>query len=601
MQPGPDGARVASVNLILTSEVLGDQVISLGIRPIMIGRAAECDIRLIDRMVSSQHALIRRADRGYEIRDCGSTNGTFVNGARVQSARLLIGDEITIGHTLLIFTDKKAFEGTARMVVPSVEPISGLHAPVDAAPSSSETTTSGLFQLDVGEIEKRFFRDIESQGSPDLRGRLEVVYRMGAELNQLLSVDRLLERVSDLVIELIECDRVFVIVREGPRLVPKVVRRREGLADHPGLSLSATILKEVVRHGKAVLARDAQEDARFRGGDSIHLFSIQSALAVPMRVKESILGIIYVDKISINRKFNEDDMKLLALVANQAAPCLANARAVEELRQTNQELRSAKEQILRWNLELEAKVQSRTREIEEKTDEILRLSQEKDELLGMVAHDLRTPLTGIVGYSQVLVQHLEMGSPPETVMEEVETVKRIALDMAGLLNDLLDVSRIEAGRINILKDALPLERTVAGCTQNYRALGQVKSIKVEFVVEPGLPRVPHDPRRVAQVVNNLLSNALKFTPPGGDVRVSVLRDERPGWVRVVVEDTGRGISPGDLQRIFERFERGPSGPRGAGLGLTIARKLVELHGGEIWVESAHGAGSRFMFALPGVA
>jgi signal transduction histidine kinase len=405
----------------------------------------------------------------------------------------------------------------------------------------------------------------------------------------------------DLILEVIACDRAFVILAKDGKLVPKVIRKKAGVKDHKGLSVSATIMNQVLKEGIAIITQDAQDDERFSGGDSIVFYQIRSALSVPLKVKDAVLGLVHLDKLSASQPFQEEDLQLLALICNQAASNLANAQLFEELRVTNAELRLAKEEILRWNLELEQKVEERTREIAAKSEEILRLNEQKDELMGMVAHDLRTPITSILGFSDVILQHIDMDAEKPRIRDDVKIVGRIAAEMSDLLNDLLDVSKIEAGKITIQREIQSIEPLVLEAYHTYMFLAEPKSLSLQLDMEHGsLPAVSHDPRRIGQVLNNLLNNAMKFSRSGDTITIGA--HTMGSTVEISVSDTGQGIAPEEVRNIFQRFEQtstqAVNGERGSGLGLAIAKKLVEMHEGQIWVDSKKGVGSKFTFSLP---
>jgi signal transduction histidine kinase len=173
-------------------------------------------------------------------------------------------------------------------------------------------------------------------------------------------------------------------------------------------------------------------------------------------------------------------------------------------------------------------------------------------------------------------------------------------ELLNLISDLLDFSRIEAGQITQEFKATSLPEVVEGSLEDVQAMAKEKEMKLQIEVPETLPVIQAAPPRLRQVLNNLLSNAIKFTPPGGLINLSI--EDRGDHLQVEVMDTGPGIAPEDLPHIFDDFFRGRNVERtGAGLGLSIARKIVEAHGGKIWVESpcnADGKGSRFTFILP---
>jgi signal transduction histidine kinase len=350
--------------------------------------------------------------------------------------------------------------------------------------------------------------------------------------------------------------------------------------------------------GEAILTRDAQDDSRFNANQSIYQFNIRSALAVPLRVQDEVLGVLHLDKRDSRRPFTTDDLQLAAIVAQQVSGALANARLIDAITRTNRELEAARDQILRWNQELEHKVQERTREVQAQAQKIAELHQQKDQLLGMVAHDLRTPLSGLLGFAEIALADLESGGPG--LKDDLEVIRSTAIEMSELLSDLLDVSKIEAGKMRVAPQELDLARLLSDGKRRYELWAGAKGINFRLDLRGPLPRVWLDPRRVHQVLNNLVSNAVKFSSKGGTITLSA-HDTGEG-LELAVVDTGQGIDAADIDKLFGRFEQAgaqaTAGERGSGLGLAIAKKLVELHGGRIWVESKKGVGSKFTFTLP---
>jgi len=239
---------------------------------------------------------------------------------------------------------------------------------------------------------------------------------------------------------------------------------------------------------------------------------------------------------------------------------------------------------------LEAKVADRTRELEQ-------ANKIQSQFLATVSHELRTPLTSIIAFTELLLKQATQPKQRE-YLEDVHESSRRLLDM---VNNLLDLSRLEAGRVELFTDLVELPELIYEVARTLRPLADQKGIRLEVAEMPRLPLVLVDPLRIRQVLMNLVGNAVKFTPEGG--LISLGARPVPGWVEVSVSDTGPGVAPEDRGLIFEAFRRVES-PRGlhpgSGLGLALCRNLVELHGGEIWMEEAGGGGSIFRFTLPAV-
>jgi two-component system, NtrC family, sensor kinase len=254
---------------------------------------------------------------------------------------------------------------------------------------------------------------------------------------------------------------------------------------------------------------------------------------------------------------------------------------------------------------LEQKVEERTRELaaalgqlDEKSHQLERASRHKSEFLASMSHELRTPLNAIIGFSQVLRERL-FGDVNEKQQEYLDDVLASANHLLALINDVLDLSKVEAGQVDLEVESFSLRDVLEHGVVMVRERAMTDAVDVSVAAAPDADLVAGDERRVRQVVFNLLSNAVKFTPAGGSVDVRA--DRIDGEVRISVKDTGPGIAVEDQERIFEEFqqtEAGAAQPEGTGLGLALSKRLVELHGGRIWVESAPDQGSTFVFTLP---
>jgi signal transduction histidine kinase len=254
---------------------------------------------------------------------------------------------------------------------------------------------------------------------------------------------------------------------------------------------------------------------------------------------------------------------------------------------------------------LEEKVEERTRELEkalaeldEKGRQLEAASRHKSEFLANMSHELRTPLNAILGFSQVLRERL-FGEVNEKQAEYLDDILTSANHLLALINDILDLSKVEAGQVELEVAPFSLREALERGVVMVRERALKDGVQVTLAANPEVDLVAGDERRIRQVVFNLLSNAVKFTPAGGvvDVRATQINGE----VRVSVADTGPGIAAEDLERIFEEFQQTEAGieqREGTGLGLALSKRLVELHGGRIWVDSEPGNGSTFVFTLP---
>jgi signal transduction histidine kinase len=225
-------------------------------------------------------------------------------------------------------------------------------------------------------------------------------------------------------------------------------------------------------------------------------------------------------------------------------------------------------------------------------------SRRKSEFLANMSHELRTPLNAVIGFSEVLRARMfgELNEKQDEYIRDIETSGKHLL---ALVNDILDLSKVEAGKMELQSSTVSLSEVVESGAMMVRDRAARRGISFTVEIDPALEPLTADERKVKQVLFNLLSNAVKFTPEGGTIEVRAHRLD--GEARVAVRDTGPGIAPEDQARIFEEFQQtkvGMQSEESTGLGLTLAKRFIELHGGRLWVESEVGRGSTFTFALP---
>jgi signal transduction histidine kinase len=292
---------------------------------------------------------------------------------------------------------------------------------------------------------------------------------------------------------------------------------------------------------------------------------VRAILAVPMVREGHLIGCLVVTR---NRAgdFPAETIELLKTFATQSALAIQNARLF--------------------------------REIEDKSRQLEAASRHKSEFLANMSHELRTPLNAVIGFSEVLLQRM-FGELNVKQDEYLKDIYASGQHLLSLINDILDLSKIEAGRMELAPAPFHLPSALENAVTLVRERAVRHGITLQVEIDPRLDEIVGDERKVKQVLLNLLSNAIKFTPEGGRISLKAARPD--GVVEIAVTDTGVGIAPEDQAAIFEEFRQVGSDERkreGTGLGLTLAKKFVELHGGRIWVESEPGRGSTFTFTLP---
>jgi signal transduction histidine kinase/CheY-like chemotaxis protein len=283
----------------------------------------------------------------------------------------------------------------------------------------------------------------------------------------------------------------------------------------------------------------------------------------------------FVTPVMVRERFAAKELRALAKTFNQMARQLSGAYQ-----------------------NLEEKVSHRTSELQAANQELARANKLKSEFLANVSHELRTPLSAIIGFSQILLDGID-GPVNDEQMQDIVQVNKSGQSLLSLINQILDLSKIEAGKMELTLERIELPALITSVLEGISPLAQEKGLRIDTRFAPALPAVEADPARLKQILINLLSNAVKFTDRG---HLEVIAQPSGRMVRIAVKDTGIGISTEAQKLIFDEFVQGDGSSTrrhgGTGLGLSIARKLVEMHGGAITVVSEPGLGSTFTFTVP---
>ncbi len=326
------------------------------------------------------------------------------------------------------------------------------------------------------------------------------------------------------------------------------------------------IMGYTIAEGHPVHLHDVREHPTLQNSRVARLTKSRTVLGVPMLREGKSIGGMVLARYDV-RPFGEREIELVQTFADQAAIAIENVRLFDEIQEKSRQLETA--------------------------------SRHKSEFLANMSHELRTPLNAIIGFSEVLLERM-FGVLNERQEDYLKDILSSGRHLLTLINDILDLSKIEAGRMELERGLFSLRTALENGATMIRERAARHDVALTLDIAPGLEEVSGDERKVKQVIYNLLSNAVKFTPDGGKVDVRASRQD--GAVLVTVRDTGIGIAPEDHGRIFEEFSqvgRDPERAReGTGLGLTLSKRYVELHGGRIWVESEVGKGSTFAFTLP---
>ena len=382
---------------------------------------------------------------------------------------------------------------------------------------------------------------------------LKRILEVSRLLNSTLKLELQLEIIQAVATELTETHVASIYLRDAKTdelfFLSATGDAAERLKRIP-VPLDGSIAGWVVKTGEPTAVNDVQADARHYGKtDDETGFVTRSMMTVPLRAQGKLIGALQVLNKVGDKKFTDEDLELLTTLAAQAAVAIEKARLFEQ-----------------------------------------------SDLISEVVHELRTPVTSIVGYSKMLGME---GIPEETKAQFAETIYRESRRLGNMVNDFLDWARMESGRIRLVREPVDMRQLLQDTVMIIKPQAQERGIAVEEMLPEGSWRVMGDPGRLKQVLINLASNGIKYNRDNGRLDFIVKRVDDS--VTIAVRDAGMGIPEESLSRLFERFYRVPGTEnivRGTGLGLVIARSLVEAHGGTMEVASTVGVGTTFTITLP---
>ena len=433
---------------------------------------------------------------------------------------------------------------------------------------------------------------------------------IGLAVSSTLDRDELLDRSLQAVTRHLRFDRALILIVDPERNVltggrsiggsPEMAAR---IADaEVPLDDESALLSRIARADGPLLFRDVDTDPDEGNREFARLLEVTSFLGTPLVTKGRTVGLLGVDNRLTGRDVLPGDGPLLYTVGSLIAGGLENARLYAELEEQK--------------AVLEQRVLERTADLVDARQAAEAATEAKSRFLSNVSHELRTPLTSVVGFSKLISKRLSdvvypaMGTTDdpkvERAMRQVSENLAIIVEegdrLTTLINETLDLAKIEAGRIEWRSEPVDVGEVIERATAATASLLRADSgPKLRVEVEPDLPTITGDRDRLIQVVINLMSNAVKFTPEGS-ITIVAWHETEGGWIQVAVSDTGRGIADADQEKVFEPFAQATDDtgthPRGTGLGLPICREIIEHHGGRLWLQSRMGAGSTFQFTLP---
>jgi signal transduction histidine kinase len=317
--------------------------------------------------------------------------------------------------------------------------------------------------------------------------------------------------------------------------------------------------------GRVVHIADVRVDPEYTSVEASRLGDFRTILCVPMLREGVTIGVLTLTRSEV-QPFTDKQIELVTTFADQAAIAIENVRLFDEIQDKSRQLEVA--------------------------------SQHKSQFLANMSHELRTPLNAILGYTELMADGA-YGEPSEKMVGILRRLEANGKHLLGLINDVLDLSKIEAGQLELELSDYCLQDIAQTVRSTLEPLAADKKLAFKVEVAPQIPPGRGDGRRLTQVLINLVGNAIKFTDAG---EVAIKAEANNGSFHVSVRDTGPGISASDQAKLFQEFQQADNAitrkKGGTGLGLAISKRIIEMHGGKIWVESRPGEGSTFAFTLP---
>ena len=397
--------------------------------------------------------------------------------------------------------------------------------------------------------------------------RLQRILEISRVLTTTLDIDPLLGIILDASTELTDTEAASIMLldeRSGELVFAASTGSKKEELANVRVPLEGSIAGTILRQRAPLVVGDVTKDPRHFSQAAQKIgFVTRSILGVPMTIKDRPIGVLEALNKKGDAYFAEEDIQVLTTFANQAAVAIENARLVAALRKAYQKLND--------------------------------LDRRKSDFIAIASHELRTPLHLILGYATMLREDAS-----EATAAQLEGVVKGAEQLRTLIDDMINLQHVDTGQATLSVSSFSAAQLIHSIVSECRDMSQAKDQTVRIDLPDPAMTVTADWDKVRLALNNLATNAIKFTPPQGQIEISAKLVD--GEVQLCVSDNGIGIPRQDLERIFERFYQvEPHIARkhgGLGLGLAITKSMVELHGGRIWCESAEGKGSRFTFALP---
>jgi signal transduction histidine kinase len=400
-------------------------------------------------------------------------------------------------------------------------------------------------------------------------GYLERIVKVSQMLNSTLSLEPLLQIMVQSATELTNTEACSILLLDKNTGELRFAEASGGVSHQlkkVTVPLDNSIAGDVVKKNRPILIRDVKNDPRWHGTvDKKVDFETHSILGVPLRVRDKVIGVLEVINKTTEDGFSEDDIQIATTLSAQAAIAIENARLLDELQLAYRELSQ--------------------------------IDQIKNDFVSIASHELRTPLAVILGYATFLKDNVQ-GS----ASEQLQIVLNSAIKLRALIDDMVNLRHIQTNNLQLSRSIFSLRALLSDIMKEFSQIITTKRLVLTTRFHPNdtALNIDADREKIYLVFANLINNAIKFTPEGGRIHVSVQLKEHKYWVDVI--DTGIGVARPEYERIFDQFYQvEPPLTRkyqGMGLGLSIAKGMVQVHNGRIWVESVVGKGSKFVVVLP---
>ena len=492
--------------------------------------------------------------------------------------------------TLRITKPLRNLGGMARQVAEG-------HSPMPLTPSTRDEIgqLTSVFNLMAHSLQERSLAITTNLATIKHQvGQLTTLHQVSAAIARTLDLNQILSTVLQLLTENLGFTRMFLTLRHGEQDtayvakitgVPSDIAEAARHLDMPILD-DNSLQADLLIHGKPLLILSLETVADRMQPPILELVrrtGVTSFVAVPLQSQNQMLGYLAADRGS--QPCTEEDLHMLLTIASHVAAAIDNARAYSHLAELTQHL--------------EHRIAERTQELSIANEHLQEHDRRRSLFLSVASHELRTPMTVIRSFAD----NIRDGIAGPVSEQQRTYLTRIGHNMNRLtriINQLLDWSRLDSKKDMLCLTPVCVEATVHLVADSLRTVAAEKSVALEIVHANGLPAVLGDRDKLEQILWNLIGNAIKFTPPGGRVTVD-FQTTPEGFVQTSVADTGCGIDPGHVEKLFHEFSKVPSAnptAQGAQLGLFITKTLVTMHQGTIWVESTPGAGTRFYFTVP---